>query len=175
VPPESSYGLAVAPSFRQSALATVSARALRLWLLLASQVALTTCKRQIDGEWITVNAGDVLISTRTLVKQIGGGRNQLLAALAELETAGAIATEPVERATVPEQNRQRFQSGTVQRFGNRTAVRCLLSRITVNGIRHLRQTNGSKLEPQEYKQATTSPSAEIERAKAERLLVLEGR
>jgi len=97
------FGVAVSPSFRDSALRKVSARALQIWIVLGSMAAHVACRREIAGRSIQVQPGDVLIAMRTLRREIGCGMFQLLAALKELTAAQAIEVAHISREAFPNQ------------------------------------------------------------------------
>lgn len=176
------FGLHVAPHFRESPLTAVSDRAVRVYLVLASLAAHTDCIREVDGMRIPVQRGESLTSYRVLAQHVGGGRTRLMAAVRELIGVGAVSVETVERParTVPNQNRQRSQMRTVERSGNRTVVKAVISRFKVHGIKHLpRNLNGSRLGPIEVQERTTSSPLSLrereENARAAAILEAEGR
>lgn len=142
------YGLAVSPTFRDSPLRQVSARAVQLWLFLASSAAHYAYNRRVGDHTIALHAGDTLFSMRTLGKELHWGTNRIHRALQELERVGAVVVERIEQpATSPKRRRERLQNGDVQRSGNGDGVRCLLSRISVRGMKALpRNGNVSKME-----------------------------
>lgn len=133
------FGLAVSPSFRVSPLRSASARAIKLWIFLAAQMAYVPRWKLVAGHRIDVGVGEVLISMRGLRGQLGCGLTQLRAALDELEGIGAVEIETVQKPArrFPDQERARSQIENTRRSRNRIGVKALLSRIKVNGVRPL--------------------------------------
>jgi hypothetical protein len=174
-------GLHVAPHFRESPLSLVSDRALRVYLVLASLAAHTDCKREVDGMTIPLSRGETLQSYRVLTSHVRGGRSRLMHAVRELEAAGLVTVQNIERPerAVPNQDRQRSQAETAPRSQSRTAGKTLLSRFKVHGIKHLpRNMSGPHLRPiqvQAERLTPLSPREVNENARAFAILSEEGR
>ena len=174
------FGIAIAPDFRDSPLRTVSPRALKLWLLLASHATHAPIAKEIAGHRITLGVGEWLASWRTLQQLVGCGRTQIGRALDELAAINAIEIVPVyapRSRAVPNQDRHRSQSETAERSQNGTDRKCLLSRIKVNGMRALHGKGSGPESGTKRREATASPSwAERQQNdKALQVLAAEGR
>lgn len=148
------FGLAIAPTYRDSALAGVSGRALQLFVRLASHAAHRPHTAQIGGSvTISLQPGQVPASWSTMASWLRCGRRQAGAALDELRAIGAITVEPVLRPatgkprTVSDRNRGRYQSGTVRTGGNAPEQRCVVSLITLHGVKFAPRRNGVESTP----------------------------
>jgi hypothetical protein len=149
-----SFGLTVAPEFRDSPLVKLSARALQLYVHLAAYAAQQPRQQDISGVVIAVGLHELVASWRVMKGWIGCGQTAIGETLSELVTASAISVEPIYQPakhrprTVPNQDRQRSQTRTVQRSGNGTGRRFVISRIKVHGINTLqRNADGPNLGP----------------------------
>jgi hypothetical protein len=167
----SDFGIAVSPSFRDSALRTVSPRALQVWLVLGAMAAHVPCRREIAGRSVQLQPGDVLIAMRTLRRDIGCGSTQLASALRELAACAAIEVSQIAREAFPNRERQRSQ--------NENAGNTAISRISVRGIKHLARVHSVPKSGTQVRAATASPlrsrKDEQEWQEAQRILAAEGR
>ena len=181
-------GVAVAPAVLDSPLWLVSDRALRVYIALRAKVVRVAGPHTVEGVTVSLQPGEVLLSLRVLLEVVGGGMNQLIRALRELEHVHLIHRQPVARVAVRNWKRKRFRSESAsvsnleapERFRSGTTGRIVVTRFKLPHVNQLpEKRSASRLETKVIQERTTSsPLTDRERsenARAFAMLVAEGR
>jgi hypothetical protein len=171
-------GVLVSKSFLDGPLLTVSDRALRVYLVLRAKVLRNPGQHTVEGVTVALEAGEVLLSTRTLRGIVGGGINQLLRALRELEHADLITRVGIGRRASPHWKRKRLRPGDDKRLQSGNSGRVVVTHFKLHTRNKLDESDRFRSGDERSTDARTSPVSDrdrTERARAEAVLAAEGR